>query len=134
MSEHLKMVQAIVTRMAGNSTQMKTWTVSLVTATFAFSGLSKDPHWLVGVGGCIPVIAFWFMDARYLHLEKCYRALHEAIVAGKEIIPFDLDYRPYAKSVDSVGKIAFSWSVGIFYGALLSLVLALLRILATRSV
>lgn len=129
-SEHLTMIQAIVTRMAGNSTQMKTWTVSLVTAIFAFSGLSNDPHWLVAVGGCIPVIAFWFMDARYLHLEKCYRALHEAIVAGKEIVPFDLDYRPYAKSVDSVWKIAWSWSVRYFYGSLLILVVALLIILA----
>ena len=69
MVEHLKMVQSVVTRMASNSAQMKTWAVSLVTAAFVFSGLSDDPHWLIGVGGCIPVIAFWTMDARYLHLE-----------------------------------------------------------------
>lgn len=132
MIEHLKMVQSIISRMAGNSTQMKTWTVSLVTAIFAFSGLSEEPHWLIGVGGCIPIVALWWMDARYLHLEKCYRALHEAIVGGQDITPFDLDYRPYAKSVDSVWKIAWSWSVRWFYLFLLILMLLLLTILLIR--
>ena len=51
------MVQG-VTRMAGNSALMKAWAVSLVTAAFVFSGVAEDPNWLIGVGGCIPVIGF----------------------------------------------------------------------------
>ena len=70
--EHLKLVQGVVARMAGNSAQMKAWAVSLVTAAFVLSGLSDEPHWLIPLGGCIPVIAFWTMDAKYLHLERCY--------------------------------------------------------------
>ena len=128
--EHLKMVQGVVTRMAGNSAQMKTWAVSLVTAAFVFSGLSDDPHWLTGLGGCVPVIAFWMMDARYLHLERCYIKLYEAIVTGASVVPFDLNYRPHAASVDSVWKVAWSWSVYTFYGTLLVVMLALLVILA----
>ena len=129
--EHLTMVQGVVTRMASNSAQMKTWAVSLVTAVFVFSGLSNDPHWLIGAGGCIPVIAFWTMNARYLHLERCYIKLHEAIVAGSPVTPFDLNYRPYVTTVDSVWRIAWSWSVCGFYGALLIVMLALLTILLT---
>lgn len=132
MVEHLKMVQGIVTRMADNSAQMKTWAVSLVTATLAFSGLSDDPHWLIGAGGCVPVIAFWTMDARYLHLERCYIKLHAEIVAGASIEPFDLNYRPQAAAVDSVWKIARSWSVCTFYGSLLVVMVALLVILTTN--
>ena len=128
--EHLKMVQGVINRMAGNSAQMKTWAVSLVTAIFAFSGLSNDPHWLVGAGGCIPVIFFWVLDARYLHLERCYRKLYEAIVTGKPVAPFDLNYRPYADSVDTVWWVAWSWSTRLFYGALLLVVFALILILA----
>ncbi len=131
MVEHLKMVQGVVTRMAGNSAQMKTWAVSLVTAVFVFSGLSDDPHWLIGVGGCIPVIAFWTMDARYLHLERCYIKLYEAVVTGTSVAPFELNYRPHAATVDSVWRVALSWSVYTFYGPLLTVMLVLLAILAT---
>ena len=123
--EHLKMVQGVVARMAGNSAQMKTWAVSLVTAVVVLSGLSDDPHWLIGVGGCVPVIAFWAMDARYLHLERCYVKLHDAIVAGVEVRPFDLDYRAYAAQVASVWSVGRSWSVATFYGALLAAMVAL---------
>ena len=122
------MVQGVVTRMAGNSVQMKTWAVSLVTATFVFSGLSDSQHWLIGVGGCIPVIAFWAMDARYLHLERCYIKLYEAVVAGASK-PFELNYRPYVATVDSVWSVAWSWSVCLFYGPLLVVMVALSAIL-----
>ena len=131
MVEHLKMVQSVVTRMASNSAQMKTWAVSLVTAAFVFSGLSDDPHWLIGVGGCIPVIAFWTMDARYLHLEKCYIKLYEAVVTRASVTTLDLNYRPHVPTVDSIWRVAWSWSVCTFYGSLLVLMFALLAILAT---
>ena len=127
--EHLKLAQGVILRMAGNSAQMKMWAVSLVTATYIFSGVSADPHWLVGVGGLVPVLAFWSMDARYLHLERCYRKLYEAVLAETGVAPFDLDYRPFVTSVDSVWSVARSWSVCRFYGALLAAVLALVAIL-----
>lgn len=127
--EHLKMVQGVITRMAGNSAQMKTWAVSLVTAVIVFSGLSEKPHWLIAMAGFVPVVAFWIMDAKYLHLERCYRALYEEIVGGTSVKAFDLDYRPYAGSVDSLWWVAWSWSVRAFYGALLGATLILLLIL-----
>lgn len=131
--EHLKMVQGVVARMAGNSAQMKTWAVSLVTAVVVFSGLSDDPHWLVGAGGCVPVIAFWTMDARYLHLERCYVKLYNVIVAGAEMRPFDLDYRAYVSQVASAWSVGWSWSVAIFYSALLAAMMALSAFLAMRG-
>ena len=133
MVEHLKMVQGVVTRMAGNSVQMKTWSVSLVTATFVFSGLSESPHWLIGVGGCIPVIAFWAMDARYLHLERCHIKLYEAVVAGAAK-PFELNYRPYVSTVGSVWSVAWSWSVCRFYGSLLVVMVALSAIIVRNMI
>ena len=109
---------------------MKTWAVSLVTAVVVSSGLSDDPHWLVGAGGCVPVIAFWTMDARYLHLERCYVKLHDAIVSGAEMRPFDLDYHAWASQVASVWSVGRSWSVATFYGALLAAMAALSVFLA----
>ena len=127
--KHLEMVQGVISRMARNSVQMKTWTVSLVTAVFVFSGLSDDPHWLVAVGGCIPIITFWFMDAKYLQLERCYVKLHDAIVNGKQAIPGDLNYRSYIQEIDTVFKVAMSWSISIFYGFLLIVMVVLFFIL-----
>ena len=124
------MIQGVITRMAGNSAQMKTWAVSLVTAAIVFSGLSDKPHWLIAAGGFVPVVAFWIMDARYLHLEKCYRALYGAVVDGKPVKPFDLDYRPYAASIDSLWWVAWSWSVRAFYGALSIVMVVLFLILS----
>ena len=126
---HLQMAQDVITRMAGNSTHMKTWAVSLVTAAFVFSGLSDHPHWLIGVGGYVPILIFWMMDARYLHLERCYVQLYNAVAAGECEKPFDLNYRPYEATVASVWSVARSWSVISFYGALLILMTALVAIL-----
>ena len=128
---HLQMIQGIVARMAGNSVQMKTWAVSLVTAVYVFSGVSSDPHWLVGIGGCIPVIAFWAMDAKYLLLERCYRKLYDAVRSTEEDHSFDLDYRPYAESADSFWRMFRSWSVCVFHGPLLLMMIALVGILSS---
>ena len=128
--EHLKLVQGIVARMAGNSAQMKTWSVSLVTVTIVFSGLSDDPHWLIGLGGFVPIFALWTMDARYLYLERCYIKLYEAIAEGSSVTSFDLNYRIHASAVASVWRIAWSWSVFTFYGSLSVVMSALLIILA----
>lgn len=75
------------------------------------------------------VVAFWTMDAKYLHLERCYIKLYEAVVIGESKKPFDLNYRPHVVTVNSVWQVAWSWSVLIFYGGLLSVMFALLVIL-----
>lgn len=78
----------------------------------------------------MPVIAFWTMDARYLHFERCYVKLHDAIVSGAEIRPFDLDYRACAPQIASAWNVGRSWSVATFYGALLAAMVALSVLLA----
>ena len=129
LAEHIKLVQEVISRMGKNSMQMKTWAVSIVTTAFIFSGLSDDPHWLIGVGVFIPVIAFWTLDARYLRLERCFIKLHEEIVAGNPITPFDLDYSKYVSGIESTWRVAWSWSVIRFYVALLLAALALVGVL-----
>ena len=126
-------MQGVIARMAGNSAYMKTWSVVLVTAAFVFSGLSDEPSWLVGLGGCVPVIAFWAMDAKYLHLERCYIKLYETVANGGSVKPFELNYRPYASSAGSVWSVAWSWSVFWYYGALLVIMIALSLVLVQMA-
>lgn len=119
------MVQGVITRMGGNSAQIKTWSVSIVTAVFVFSGLSGDPHWLTCLGGGIAVVAFWLMDAEYLRLERCYVKLYEAVATGEKVIRFSLDYRPYETETGSILKVMWSRSIWRFYLTLLIVIFLL---------
>ena len=134
--EHLKLLLSVITRMAGNSSQMKTWAVLLVTAVFVFSGLSNGPHWLISIGGCIAVVAFWMMDAKYLQIERYYRKLYEAVVDGSPPVkPYELDPKFHSGSIDtSFWHVAWSWSVGVFYIALLIAMLMLFLISMSASI
>lgn len=90
--KHLEFLQAIITRMAGNSFQMKAWNVALATAAVGFAA-TKDSHPTAAVLAAVPSLAFWCLDAYYLGLERIYRDLYNGAVAGT-VAPFDL--RPAA--------------------------------------
>jgi hypothetical protein len=77
--EHLKMLQAIITRLAGNSAQCKSWCITIVSAIVAFAGAMKEAHFVAL--GIIPIVIFGFLDAAYLANERAYRDLYNAIAA-----------------------------------------------------
>jgi hypothetical protein len=77
--EHLKMIQAIITRLAGNSAQCKTWCITIVAAIVAFAGAMKSEK-LVALA-IIPLLVFGYLDASYLANEKAYRDLYNAMAA-----------------------------------------------------
>lgn len=97
--------------MAGNSGQMKRWTMILVPVVVAFGKCGNAP--IVAIVGCIPLFFMGWQDAKYLQLERAYRKLYEAIVAGEDVKMFDLNPKPYLDG--SVLKVARSWSVASFY-------------------
>src|SRR5260370_23684193 len=77
--EHLKMVEAVITRLAGNSAQCKTWCITIVAAIVAFAGAMKDEK--IAALAIIPLIIFGFLDAAYLANEKAYRDLYNRLAA-----------------------------------------------------
>ena len=85
------------------------------------------------MGGCFPVVALWIMDTRYLHLERHYITLYSEVLSGNKVKDFDLNYRPYVSNVDLIWRVAWSWSVSVFYGFLLAIMMALLVILFCRG-
>lgn len=70
--QYLQMMQENITRMATNSTNCKTWAVTIV-AGFLAIGTSVDElnGWLVLA--LLPVFGFWYLDTFYLHLERGMR-------------------------------------------------------------
>jgi hypothetical protein len=76
---HLNMLQGIITRLAGNSAQCKTWCVAIVSALFGLAGATKAGR--IAGAAIIPIAVFGFVDAAYLANERAYRDLYNAIVA-----------------------------------------------------
>jgi hypothetical protein len=76
---HLGMIQAIVTRLAGNSVQCKSWCLAIVSALFGFAGAIKSDR--IAAVAIIPIVIFGLVDAAYLAHEKAYRDLYNAFAA-----------------------------------------------------
>src|SRR2546426_4986725 len=78
--EHVKMIQAVISRMAQNSFVLKGWSVTLATGILAVAVSEKRQAfaWL----GLLPAVAFWGLDAFYLRQERLYRALHDDVCAA----------------------------------------------------
>jgi len=76
--EHLKLVQAVVTRLAGNSFLLKGWAVTLVAGLTALAkaDADRDIAWIA----CGAIVVFAFLDAYYLAQERAFRRLYEAAV------------------------------------------------------
>lgn len=76
---HLNMLQAVITRLAGDSARCKTWCVAIVSALFGLAGATKSAR--IAAIAIIPILVFAFVDAAYLANEKAYRDLYNAIAA-----------------------------------------------------
>jgi hypothetical protein len=79
--EHLKLIESIITRLAGNSFLLKGWAVTLVAGLTALakSDADRDIAW-IALGA---ITIFGLLDAYYLAHERGYRELYEKAAAGK---------------------------------------------------
>jgi hypothetical protein len=129
LAAHLSFVQGVITRMAANSLQLKTLSVTFTAAVFAYMGAVQAASGLVAIGSIVAVVIFWILDARYLRLERLFRKLYDAIRERKIAADFSMDFRPFVSQVSSTLRIGFSWSV-LWVHAILAASLILLA--ATR--
>jgi hypothetical protein len=86
-TKHLEFIEGIISRLAGNSFQMKSWNVALATAAVGLEA-AKDSKPTLGVLAVVPAIAFWCLDAYYLAQESLHRCLYKKAVATPS---FNLD-------------------------------------------
>lgn len=133
--KEIDLIQSVINRMASNSFMLKGWLISLIAVVLA---LSKDSLFscnaiFVCIILCFPILIFWYLDAFFLHKEKCYRALYEWVtknrMSNNENI-YSLDYRPYQKEVNSQLRVMFSKTLFPFYG--LSFILLIIVILLIK--
>lgn len=132
--KEIDLIQGVITRLANNSFLLKGWLISLIVIILT---LSKDSFLTTnGVVLCIilyfPVIVFWYLDAFFLHKEKCYRKLYEWVINNRltsDEYLYSLDYTRFKKDVNNVLQIMFSQTLLPFYGIALMLLIVLMFIL-----
>lgn len=121
---HLAMIQAVIARMASNSFALKTLTITLCAGVVALVGSVQNPKALFLISALAPVAIFAWMDAKYLQLERLYRALYEDVRRGSDVEPFDMRTQKYIAVVPSTFALMRSWSIFGLYGTIF-LVLAI---------
>ena len=99
--------------MGQNAFQAKAWCITVVAAVLIFY-LGKDAsgqHLICTIIACAVTALFCLLDSYYLYLERGYRKLYQ-YAAGLE-------------SISQYLKALFSISTGLFYGAIILLLIVL---------
>jgi len=121
MIKEIEIIQGIINRMANNSFLIKGWTITLVVVTLLLKG--NKYHTFIAF---IPILVFWFLDAYFLRLERLYRRLYNWVkdnrLKTKDFL-FDLNYKRFEKEEQSILRIMFSITLGLFYGSIFGLTL-----------
>lgn len=126
--EHLKFIQAVITRMAGNSFQLKAWSVTLVSAILAL--IARDGHGRYVIITWLPILVFWGLDAYYLRQERLFRTLYGEVAKGKiSSAEYTLDTTPVAKDAEPLRAVMKSVTLKWFYGVLLAVTVIFMRLL-----
>lgn len=119
--KELDLVQGVINRMANNSFLLKGWIVSLVVIVLALSNdslASQNPLW-IGILLLVVILCFWYLDAFFLHREKCYRELYKDILKKRANNDrsnlYNLNFEPYKEQVESIWKVMFSNTLRTFY-------------------
>lgn len=78
MQSYLNILQGIITRMATNSANCKTWCISLVSAILVVIADKNKPNyaWIT----LIPIILFFLLDSYYLAQERSFRAIYNNFI------------------------------------------------------
>ena len=103
---HLEMIESVIERMGNNSFQLKGWAVTLVSLVGALAAQGSDKKFFLLA--FIPLIAFWFLDAFYLQIERKYKILYKN-VSGKieNEIDFNMDTRKIVCEGEDSNRICF---------------------------
>ena len=121
--KHLDMIQAVVTRLAGNSFLIRGWSVTLLAALFALAAQGANPRF--AVLAYFPCLTFWCLDTYYLYQERRFRALYEAAVDDPGVAKVPLyslnPSKAEAAEVAALG-VFFSPTMLLFHGPLLAVI------------
>jgi hypothetical protein len=119
--KEIDLIQGIINRMSQNSFLLKGWSITIIVAVLALTKdtiITKDITYFSLIL-LIPLLVFWFLDAFFLHKERCYIKLYDWVIENRlktEDFQYNLNYKRFEKEIGSVGKIMLSSTLITFYG------------------
>lgn len=123
----MQATQAVITRMANNSQNIKSLFLTLSVAVIAYFGAnSARPSLGSMLGLGLIGVVFWIMDAKYLQLERKFRKHYNHIICGckPNLDDWAMDIDQY--KVDNLFKMMFkSFSLWIYPAVFIGIGLAL---------
>ncbi|KAA6301317.1 MAG: hypothetical protein EZS26_002514 [Candidatus Ordinivivax streblomastigis] len=118
---HIAMLQGIISRMASNSANCKTWAVTIIAAMLVLI-VDKDLGF-TNIGICyIPVALFFFLDCYYLGLERTFikkqNSFLDKVLSGDYVDELYVikDLPKYCGQLGNTFKAMLSFSTTPFYG------------------
>jgi hypothetical protein len=117
--KHLEFIQAVITRMAGNSFLIRGWSITLVSALFALA--AKDADRTFVTVSYFPCVMFWCLDGYYLSQERKFRSLYES-VRKAATTDFGMNTRTTRRATDSWSSAFFAPTMALFHGAIIAVI------------
>lgn len=126
--KHLEFLQLVITRMNVNSFFLRGWSVTLVSALFAFAAKDTNTNYVLITYISTPL--FWVLDGYYLSQERKYRDLYNKIrLTEEKDIDFDMNATQVNSNKNSWLTSIFSITQIIFYGTLIGITLIVMFII-----
>lgn len=123
---YINNLQVIINRMSSNSSSIKTWCITLVSAIIAFAVDKNKPDSMLSA--LIPIFLFLILDLYYLGLERKYRALYNEFVnklQSNTVVIKDLFNLNLPSGLQEFLSSLFSISIWPFYILIIFLVFIL---------
>ena len=114
--KHLKMIQAVINRMAHNSFLLKGWSVILTAALFVLAANDAKPQFILVA--LFPALMLWGLDGYFLWQERLFRALYDRVRLADSSVDYSMNTEYRAVSQRDQGLVAddlvedragFSW-------------------------
>ena len=126
--KHLELIQGVINRMAGNSFDLKRWTVVLVSALFALAASDTNADFVYLA--FLPAIAFWVLDGYLLWQERMYRKLYDAVRQQSDPdSDFSMNAYEYRDDVPSWPATCVSTTLLIFHGMVLGAIVVVMLLM-----
>lgn len=131
--KHLEMIESIIERLGNNSFQLKGWAVALVAIVGTLSAQGSDKRFFLLA--FLPLLAFWWLDAFYLQLERKYKTLYKTVLHKKESeIDFDMDIHNIPnRNEHCYFRCLFSKTESLFYLPILVVILCIAALLFCKK-
>ncbi len=119
--KEIDLIQNCINRMAKNSFMVKGWALTIFAGVITISKMEVlNNLWLLICTVLVPYLAFWMLDAFFLHTERKYRKMYAWVIQerkrGNTEYQYDLNPERFKRTVGCMSCSFFSKTLLLFYG------------------